>query len=250
MLPIQRRESARKRARILAPGATFGAASVVAGRGFWVRPYFSAYFSPPYFSSAPPTPILVLPPRYRRALVTVKFSRRKPAFLGESSFFLAAGLATKRLILRDDSVIVDIASRLRATGLFGVVVAGASPNDYPIGEGDNPAGWVKRTNWMENDRVDPYSPERMGQFSVWLRVADEEPEQRFRLLAEMEFVAINAIEGQSLGGFCWPALSRIVRGVDDASVKPPQSQVVLSGQFYYPPTSGYGGRDTTQVPLN
>lgn len=171
------------------------------------------------------------------------------AFFSAPYFGFSTLVQAKPPIMRDDIVVSDIGTRLRATGFFPTVKVGCTPKNEPISAQDLPACWVDRTTWGEADKVDPYSPVRTGQFTVWLRVSEVDPEDRMHVLAQLESEVINAIEGQQLGGFCFPAQSKIVRGGDTAGVPPPQREVTLNGQFAYAPTVGYGQRDTTPVTL-
>jgi hypothetical protein len=201
-----------------------------------------------------PPPSLYVPWVARRGKASVAFGALTAGnlFLGTRTVIVASvplPVATGPIV-QDAVAMLDIESRLLATNLFGKVVVGARPSTEPIDAADNPAVWVDRVGWNEADRVDQYSPERLTRFSVWLRVADEDYSRRWQLLSELEHAVQNAIEGQSLGAFTWPALTKFTGGNDDPSVKPPQRQVVMTGQFSYAPTADYGNRDATQPALN
>jgi hypothetical protein len=146
---------------------------------------------------------------------------------------------------RDDSAVFDdVEARLEATGQFAEIFRGASPDQAELSSDRRAGVWFQRTRWTLRDEVDPQQGVHDGQYTLWIGYRDDDDKTIEDKLIQLENVVKNALDGQSLAGFCMPAYSRVSNGQIDNRARFPELRWSYTCRFSYA-IDGYAGHDAT-----
>lgn len=134
---------------------------------------------------------------------------------------------------RDYDCLDDARARLEATNLFDGVYAGL-PEDIGLTLGDGTAACVEP--WREREDVRTADCEGVGTHRASWRLTlisrDADPHARDRALDRLLAAARDALDGVSLAGVSFPALTRLGQA-QYAKPKPPERRCVVTGEFDY-----------------
>ncbi len=134
---------------------------------------------------------------------------------------------------RDFEGLLAIAGLLRGTRAFTEVRVAGGRADRP-GAMEVPWAVVEPSGWSEADDGGPGRALRTVGFVVTMGVVAAESEDRLDRLDRLTAAAQGAVDGSSLGGACYPWLTRLRRGRPDATAVGPEGRVVVEGSFVYP----------------
>jgi hypothetical protein len=136
----------------------------------------------------------------------------------------------------DHAALSWIRDAMIATGAFAGVAYPGDPAALELASDGSgwPVAWLRRTGGNEVSRVgSPRVQERTVLFTLFIEVEDRDDDRAAARLGAAEAAAINAVQGQAIGGFCFPAFSRIDQHREDARVAYPRRRVAISGQALY-----------------
>jgi hypothetical protein len=144
---------------------------------------------------------------------------------------------------RDTAVLRDIQARLLALGVFGEVRR-HDPDELAVGADANPVAYISYLASDDLDDasgdVDVYAPTR-SRWVLTIVVADDDPERRFDRLDQLHAICANALDGKSLGGITFPAMTKLTRRRLLPAMHPRRA-LVVEGEYVYAVES-YAGHD-------
>jgi hypothetical protein len=130
-------------------------------------------------------------------------------------------------------IIIDaIATLLAATGLFGEVVAGASPQECEVAADRTSVVWIDRLSWTEQPAAAEYCTERTVEYAVWIAYRNPDINISWRYLNQLEAVVLNTLNRESYAGLTFPSFSYVNRGEDTPAMDGEQ-RTKLHGTFRY-----------------
>jgi hypothetical protein len=144
--------------------------------------------------------------------------------------------------VRDDLALLDAAARVEALGVFQRVVVGAGPDQWTVPNGLRKVAWLWQMEWSESDQVGPVELGRKVAFALAIGVRHVDPTARYRAVCRLDALCCNALNGESLGGFCWGAYTLMGPGRDQPAAGEPNAVRIVRGEFAYP-VPGYDGLD-------
>lgn len=135
--------------------------------------------------------------------------------------------------IRDEDIYDDIVARLEATGKFAGVILAVDQGRR--GADDWPLAVVEEADWDDLDDADSGDAVDLvhrGRFAVSLLVREEADAAQFGGLRSLERAARNAINGQSLAGVTFPAMT-VLRRARMLPAGSPNKGWSLQGEFTY-----------------
>lgn len=149
---------------------------------------------------------------------------------------IAVALAGPDSPRTDHAALSWVRDALAETGLFAGVAYPGDPSTLEMAADISglPVAWLRRTGGGEVSRVgSPRVQERSVLFALLIEVEDRDDDRAAARLGAAEAAAINAIQGRPVGGFCFPAFSKLDRHRDDGRVAYPRRRIALDGQLLY-----------------
>ena len=173
----------------------------------------SGYFAPSYFS---------------------------PSFFGPLGATAPGGDGSPMSAYRDRDAFAAIVKALSDSAEFAEVMFPSPPEGSLLGADRSPVAIVVPTQWIEQpDSVSSQMLRRVS-FTLTLVARGEDPRERFEILDRLTSIVQNALEGSTLGGFCFAGMTHLRKGRYDPASRHPELRLSLDGGYCYAISSPTG----------